>query len=106
VNRAAVLGVRLLAVLRETHERHLGDAVAEIRGRGLLMGVEYAQPGLAGDVALELMAGGVLVNHSLNAAEVLRLTPPAVLTDADVEFFAAALDEALARVAALRQNRS
>jgi len=106
VARAGALGVRLLGILRDAHDRHLAGVVADVRGRGLLLGVEYNQPGVAGDVALELMAGGVLVNHSLNAADVLRLTPPAVLTDADVGIFATAIDEALARVAALRQNRS
>ena len=45
------------------------------------------------------MSQGVLVNHSLNAASVLRLTPPAILTDAEVERFTSVFDDALATVA-------
>jgi putrescine aminotransferase len=106
VVRAASLGARLLRMLREAHQRHLPERVTDVRGRGLLLGIEYAEAGLAGDVALELMSRGVLVNHSLNAADVLRLTPPAVLTDPDVELFAQVLDDALAAVAARLGIRS
>ncbi|MEU7905456.1 aminotransferase class III-fold pyridoxal phosphate-dependent enzyme [Actinoplanes sp. NPDC049118] len=106
VAKAASLGTRLLILLHEAHRRHLPGQVAEVRGRGLLLGIEYAAAGLAGDVALELMSRGVLVNHSLNAADVLRLTPPAILADPEVDFFAQVLDDALAAVATRHQPRS
>ncbi|GAA3209257.1 hypothetical protein GCM10020256_06450 [Streptomyces thermocoprophilus] len=53
-----------------------------------------------GEMILELVGRGVLVNHSLNAGRVLRLTPPAVVTDDEVRRFLAALAEALDAVAA------
>jgi putrescine aminotransferase len=49
---------------------------------------------------LELLERGVLVNHSLNASRVLRFTPPAVLSEEDIEFFFSAFDESLKAVTA------
>ncbi|AEY85590.1 ornithine aminotransferase [Streptomyces hygroscopicus subsp. jinggangensis 5008] len=86
VERAAVLGDLLIPQLRDIAVRELGDRVREVRGRGLLIGIEFTVPGLAGDLLLELIGAGVLGNHSLNSSTVMRLTPPAVLTDTDVDF--------------------
>jgi putrescine aminotransferase len=49
---------------------------------------------------LELIARNVVVNHSLNAHSVLRLTPPAVLTDSDLDHLESALDDSLRALAA------
>ncbi|MFH8618916.1 aspartate aminotransferase family protein [Streptomyces sp. NPDC017979] len=94
VDRARALGGQLLHLLDEAFAPVMGDAVVEIRGRGLLIGVELADEGLAGELVLHLLRAGVLVNHSLNAHKVVRLTPPAVLTDADVELLADAFASA------------
>ena len=98
VPRAAALGAELLDRVRTECERWPG-MVAEVRGRGLLIGIEFAGDGVLGEVVLELVDRGVLVNHSLNAARVLRLTPPALLTQAEVEMFTVALRAALEAVA-------
>jgi putrescine aminotransferase len=99
VERSAELGERLLAGVREICARRPG-LVAEVRGRGLLIGLEFSDQAAVGEVALELIDRGVLVNHSLNAALVLRLTPPAVLRDDEMDLFLTALDAALAAVEA------
>lgn len=58
--------------------------VREVRGRGCLLGVELHDEGTAGEVLLGLLDQRVLVNHSLNNPAVLRLTPSALLEDADL----------------------
>jgi putrescine aminotransferase len=82
VERAAVLGARMLADLRAALAP-CGPLVREVRGAGLLIGLEFDDPATALDLVLDLLDRGVLVNHSLNAHRVVRLTPPAVLTDAE-----------------------
>ena len=71
--------------------------VAEVRGRGLLLGVVLTEP-LAKDVERALRARGVLVNAV--APDVLRLAPALVLSDADVaellDRLPGALDAAMA----------
>ncbi|WP_328492656.1 aminotransferase class III-fold pyridoxal phosphate-dependent enzyme [Streptomyces sp. NBC_00414] len=94
VDRARVLGEEILSVLRRIVRTHYGSAVREVRGRGLLLGVEFAEPGAAGDLLIELIQHGVVANHSLNSHLVLRLTPPAVLTRGDLDFLYEALDRA------------
>ena len=94
VPRAAALGERLVVELRRLLGDVLGDRVAEVRGVGLLIGIECAVEGLAGELLLELMAAGVVANHSLNADRVLRLTPPALLDDREVRFLLDAFEHA------------
>lgn len=81
VTRAANLGARLKDGIAAAAQRHCAHLVREVRGEGLLLGVEFEDPGLAGEMMLELTERHVLANHSLNNSTVLRFTPPAVLTE-------------------------
>lgn len=97
VERAAALGQTLLDGLRA-----LAPAlVTDIRGAGLLIGLETRDEHVAGAYMLELLDRGVLVNHSLNAHKVIRLTPPAILSDADITWLLTAFAEASAAVKGL-----
>lgn len=106
VARAAALGARILAGVRETCAPHLGGLVHEVRGRGLLIGVEFAENRAVGELLLELISRDVLVNHSLNSTRVLRLTPPAVVEDAALDQFFTTLAESLRTVAARVADRT
>jgi putrescine aminotransferase len=86
VARAERIGATLLTALTAIATEVFGDRLVEVRGVGLLIGIEFAVPGLAGDLLLELMTAGIIANHSLNNDTVLRLTPPAILDDREVEF--------------------
>ncbi|MFF3413737.1 aspartate aminotransferase family protein [Streptomyces sp. NPDC002698] len=99
VERARVLGDELLVGLGEIARGHYGDGLREVRGRGLLLGFEFARPGAAGDLLIELAEQGVIANHSLNSDHVLRLTPPAVLSRSDIGFLYEAFDRACGRQA-------
>ncbi|GIJ10060.1 aspartate aminotransferase family protein [Micromonospora andamanensis] len=94
VARAASLGERIRGLLEETLGGLRGDVVTDIRGRGLLLGVELADEALAGQLMLHLLEANVVVNHSLNAHRVVRLTPPAVMTDRDLDELHGALSTA------------
>ena len=94
--RAARLGDELRHGIQQAVWLYGAGRVVEVRGRGLLIGLEMASAGLVGELFLNLLDQGVLVNHSLNAAGVLRLTPPAILTHGEVEFFLQALRAGLA----------
>ncbi|MEV8314366.1 aminotransferase class III-fold pyridoxal phosphate-dependent enzyme [Streptomyces sp. NPDC059900] len=101
VSRARDLGAELLDGIRRIAKEQLGDLVREVRGRGLLLGVEFAEPGVAGDLLVELIREGVVANHSLNSHLVLRFTPPAVLRPSEAQFLLAAFERAC-RVQAAR----
>jgi putrescine aminotransferase len=84
VERARVLGERLLGALTDA-VGPFRPPVRDVRGVGLLIGIELDDPGVALELVLDLLARGVLVNHSLSAHHVVRLTPPAVMTDAEAD---------------------
>jgi putrescine aminotransferase len=100
VERSAVIGSRLAEGIASTMVDRLGDLVVEVRGRGLLIGVELARPGIVGELVLELLHEGVVVSTSLNEHRVLRFTPPAIMTPAEEAYAIAAVDRAARTVAA------
>jgi acetylornithine/N-succinyldiaminopimelate aminotransferase len=75
---AASQGAQLLRLLEE----RLGDRpeVVEIRGRGLMLGIELDRP--AGDLVRAALDRGLLIN--VTAERVIRLLPPLIINDAQV----------------------
>ncbi|MDT8439474.1 MAG: aspartate aminotransferase family protein [Wenzhouxiangellaceae bacterium] len=80
--RAAERGQRLMARLAE---RLAGcKRVVEIRGRGLMIGIELADPAV--DVRDYALAHGVLIN--VTHERVIRLVPPLILDDEQIQIIA------------------
>jgi putrescine aminotransferase len=98
VERSASIGATLLAGLREIVQLRCPHLVRDVRGVGLLIGVEAEDAGVAGELLAELMNQHVIVNYSLNASTVLRFTPPAVMGDEDIDFLLSAFDAACIEV--------
>lgn len=80
--------------------------VREVRGKGLLLAVELDSPQTAGELELELMARRVIPNHCLNHHAVVRLTPSAYTTVAEIEWLVDALASGVAEIVRRRQRRS
>ena len=93
VERAAALGGRLLGLIRSTLEETCPSLVREVRGAGLLIAIDWKADFLALDFLIEMLDRRVIVAHSMNAPDVTRLTPPAVLDDDDVEWLVRAVRE-------------
>lgn len=85
VARAAELGARLLPAIETIVGEHFSGTVCRVRGRGLLIGVEFTDAAMTADLLLALAEQQVIANHSLNSSQVVRLTPPAVLRDNEVD---------------------
>jgi len=86
--RSTELGGHLHARLGEL----VGRGVAEVRGRGLWAGVEIAPGGPAGREASEaLMERGVLCKETHDTT--LRVAPPLVITEAEIDQGVAAIAE-------------
>ncbi len=96
VDRAHDEGAYLLASLDDVASRH--DAIAEVRGRGLLAGVELrrdlAEEGAA--MLRRLRESGFLVNYQPHNAA-FRLLPPYVIERAQIDSFVHAFLRALPR---------
>ena len=79
LDNAARVGAHLAAALREALAAELtSGAVREIRGLGLMLGVELAKP--CGVLAQQCVNHGLLI--SVTADNVIRLVPPLIMTTA------------------------
>ncbi|MBI2688268.1 MAG: ornithine--oxo-acid transaminase [Acidobacteria bacterium] len=87
VERANVLGKRLVETLLPLQ----GSLVREVRGRGLLVGLELTEP--ARPYCERLMELGVLCKETHDF--VIRLAPPLVITEEEIDWMVERVREAL-----------
>ncbi len=114
VDRSARLGALLLERTRELAERY--EVVREVRGLGLMWAMELAEPesGSRAWRVLERMQAGlfaqlvvvplfsrhrILTQVAGHDLAVLKALPPLVLSEADVDEFATALEDVIAKAA-------
>jgi acetylornithine/N-succinyldiaminopimelate aminotransferase len=83
------MGKYFLSKLGELKEKH--SVIREVRGRGLMLGVELTVPGA--EIVLKCMQKGLLINCA--NGNVLRLVPPLILTRQDVDKAVGILNEVL-----------
>jgi 4-aminobutyrate aminotransferase-like enzyme len=104
IERAASEGAQFLSKLRSLGELH--EAVGDVRGKGMMLGVELVSsrdsktpaPALAKRVQQTMQSKGFLIALTGNNGNVIRLTPPLVITPGQVDATVAALDETLHEV--------
>ncbi|MGE0000526.1 MAG: aspartate aminotransferase family protein [Fimbriimonadaceae bacterium] len=94
VERSAKFGALLMDALRV--EVLPLDLVADVRGRGLMVGVELAMDEVGELVVAQLLKRGVIVAYTLNNPRVIRLEPPLVITEAQIGKAVSAMREAVA----------
>jgi 4-aminobutyrate aminotransferase len=96
-------GERLLAGLRRAAAGHHG--VAEVRGRGLMVGIEFADPQtleplpeLAKALLREAFDRRLLLLTCGTWSQVVRVIPPLVTTDTEIDSAISTIGEALASI--------
>jgi 4-aminobutyrate aminotransferase-like enzyme/Ser/Thr protein kinase RdoA (MazF antagonist) len=89
--RAALVGERLRAAIDGLDK----PDVVEVRGTGLLAGVQLSSGDLAERAADALREQGVLVGLTGKRGEVLKIRPPLVFADEHAEFLVSALAQIL-----------
>ncbi|HEY8297189.1 MAG TPA: aspartate aminotransferase family protein [Candidatus Baltobacteraceae bacterium] len=95
IENARVRGEQLLAGVRGLAHNYPG-VVRDVRGLGLLVGVELTNEGYGGWIIPEMLKAGVTAAWTLNMQRVIRLEPPLVVTQAEVEVALRALEAGLA----------
>lgn len=94
VARSASMGALLKAELEKTAEKH-SDLILEVRGRGLMIGVEFCEDEIGELVVAQLLKRGMFVAYALNNPRVLRFEPPLIVGEAEIAAAASKFDEAL-----------
>jgi len=77
--RAAAVGEDLLSKLRELAQKY-PEVIKEVRGKGLMIGLDLTKEGVGGMLMNELINGGVLVAYTLNNPKVIRMEPPLTIS--------------------------
>jgi putrescine aminotransferase len=90
VENARERGAQLLAGAKAVAADY-PEAVREVRGLGLLVGVELTNEGYGGWIIPEMLKAGVTAAWTLNLQRVIRLEPPLIVTAAEVDRALAAL---------------
>ena len=96
LEQATRKGERILITLRSL-ARDYPDVIRQVRGKGLLIGIELVNEGASGLMISELIDRKVIVIHSLNNPRVIRISPPAVITEAQIDHVLDAVAAGVAR---------
>lgn len=91
VDKAAVKGAYFMELLKRLQEKY-PDKVVDVRGRGLMLGMELNQSGQP--IVEHCLTNNVIVNCT--AGNVIRLVPPLIISIEDINTVVTALDKALA----------
>ena len=83
-----------LAALQKKH-----PILVDVRGKGLLIGLEYPTPEIGWAVSKGLFKRGVVTGGTLNNARVNRIEPPGIIRYETIDTVIDRLDETLAEVA-------
>jgi len=94
IDHAAAMGELLFTGLRSIAKEN-DDVIAEVRGLGLMVGVQYAEDSMGPRMSYHLAQHGVLAIYSGNQPAVMRLMPSLVIEEPEVEFLLNALALAL-----------
>lgn len=72
------------------------DVIVEVRGKGLMIGIELAKEGAGGFLMSELVTNGILAAYTLNNPKVIRIEPPLVITKEQIDYALKVLRTAIA----------
>lgn len=92
--RAAVMGNSFMRKLQELKDRY-PKHIADVRGRGLLIGLEFQSKLIREKVQVELFHKGVLVAATMNSNRTVRIEPPLIITQAQINFMVETLESVI-----------
>lgn len=94
VERSAEVGRYFLSGLKALQE-HFPRLIRDVRGRGLLIGVEIVDAQVGESLAKRMFDRNVLVAYTLNKPEVIRIEPPLIIGKELIDRALATFEEAL-----------
>ena len=92
--RAATMGTHMLLGLRAAVKGH-EDLVVDVRGKGLLIALEFIDDKTGFELGKQMLERGVLVSGTLVNARTVRIEPPLTITQAQANYVCNALAESL-----------
>jgi putrescine aminotransferase len=96
---ARAMGERFMAGFAGLQAKY-PDVLRAYRGRGLMMGLQYADDSMGPRMSYQLAQHGVIALYTGNDPSVMRLQPPLTIAADEVDEVLAALDGSMAAIAA------
>jgi putrescine aminotransferase len=78
--------------------------VLDVRGRGLMLGMEFPEDSIGPRMAYQLKQNGVISIYTFNNPRIIRIMPTLVITEQEVDFVLEAFDRSLAEIAKQEEN--
>jgi putrescine aminotransferase len=100
VQRSKEMGEYFLGLLREMQLKH-DDLIAEVRGLGLMIGVEFRMDEVGELTIAQMLKRGMCAAYTLNNPRVIRLEPPLIMERHHAEEAVRIMDEALTETSEL-----
>jgi putrescine aminotransferase len=91
-------GNYFLKHLLEIRDQH-PDILTDIRGKGLLIGMEFSTNTLGYSLAKLLFSKKILVGGTINNATVIRIEPPAIISYEQIDYVLACIEEGISQLA-------
>jgi putrescine aminotransferase len=95
IENAKARGQQMLEGLKQVQQRH-SQTLCSVRGRGLMIGVEFVQDDVGELVIAGLVKRGVIAAYTLNNPRVMRFEPPLIINEMQVNHAVNIFDEAVA----------
>lgn len=103
VQEAAKKGEAMISRLRKTAEKY-PQVIKEVRGKGLLIGLHLAKEGLGGFIMSELIQDDVIVAYTLNNPSVIRIEPPLIINNEQMELVIKSVEKSAAKAAEIADD--
>jgi putrescine aminotransferase len=100
VERSTTMGANMLDGLKSVAAQHT-DLITEARGRGLMIGVEFAMDEVGELVVAQMLKRGVCVAYTLNNPRIMRFEPPLTISEEQIQTAVTAFGESVAETAEL-----
>ncbi len=94
VEQSATTGTYFLEKLKML-QAAFPDVIQEIRGKGLMIGIELTKEGIGGLLMSEMINKGILIAYTLNNPKVIRMEPPLNISQELIDRVMKALTEAV-----------
>jgi len=95
--RAEKMGKRFMSGLSALKEKY-PDLILDVRGQGLMLGMEFPEDSIGPRMALQLRQNGVISIYTFNNPKIIRIMPTLVITEDEVDFVLHAFDLSLKEI--------
>jgi putrescine aminotransferase len=102
--RAELMGKRFMEGLMELKNTY-SELVMDVRGKGLMLGIEFPEESIGPRIASLLKKNGVISIYTFNNPRIIRIMPSLVINEFEVDFVVEAFGKSLKEIRAQEAGR-